>query len=154
MPDVYILMGDHHIGKSSVIRALTGASGHQTRDPWRVETTNGQILEFFIQTRAPQEGKKQFPLDFTITIQNSRAPNILVSLWINGGQPKGLAYIKEFIKPGYAITIKEIVVLGAANLPYNLPQGVPQPRFIPYRKNQRPPINRIASQIRQWWGWL
>jgi len=80
-------------------------------------------------------------------------PNVLVCLWISegNGQPNGHTYIKAFLKEGWNIKEK-IVILGTNELPYDLPQDTPDLKFI--HDSQNRPANWIASQVREWWRWL
>ncbi len=145
MPNIFIVLGDTQTRKSAIIRVLTGAFG---RALFQIATQN-EIIDVFVQIRALQEANIN-PQEFIR--QAADYPNILVSLWISqgNGQPNGLQYIQAFIDTTWPIA--QIVVLGIQNLPYNLPQGLPNPLFISDSRNI--PANQIAHQIRNHWHWL
>ena len=146
MPEVWIIMGDAQVGKSSAIRALTGAF---KSDYTNVQTAHGRLTNIFVQIRSLQENRIS-PERFIKDHRNDQY--ILLSLRINqaGGYPNGLSYIREFNRNGWVI--KGIAVLGTNILPYNLPQGLPNPLFIP--NSQNTPANEVAYRIRQVWNWL
>ncbi len=150
MPDIYIIIGGKNTRKSSTIRALTGA---HSKGIYQIKTANN-VLDTYVQISSLQESKIT-PQDFIKTINSSNANHVILSLWINASKkyvnqhPHGVNYIDEFIKAGWEI--KQITVLGAANLP-NLPNNAPHPNYIQNAQNM--PSNQIASQIRSIWNWL
>lgn len=147
MPNVFIIMGIRNGKKSAAIRALSGAF---KRGKYSVATLNGNI-DVFIQISSLQESKIS-PQAFIREVNQNRYPNVLVCLWISQGrgQPTGETYIQNFLNAGW--NIQQIVILGANNLPYNLPQNTTHPNYIPNSQNL--PANHIASQIRSLWQWL
>lgn len=92
-----------------------------------VQTVHGRLTDIFVQIRSLQENGIS-PQRFINDHKNDRY--ILLGLRINqaGGCPNGLSYIQDFIRNGWVIN--GVAVLGTNNLPYNLPQGVPNPFFI------------------------
>jgi hypothetical protein len=147
MVEVYLILGDHNVRKSSTVRALTGIGNRGTRTG---ATITGNI-DVYIEVRALQENNIQ-PSDFTQqVVPASGCQYVLVPLRIQqvNNLPSGNDYIQHFITAGW--TMQQVVVLGMAFIP-PLPGGAPNPNFIP----QAPmtPANNIASQIRGWWGWL
>ena len=146
MPDVYVIMGDKNTRKSSTIRALTGV---YNKGVYEIAIQGGQVIDVFVQISSLQESGIS-PQEFIKETKNYQ--HILLSLWIlsGNGQPDGLTYIQDFINAGW--DIREIVVLGMNNLPYNLPTNAPKPKYIQNSINL--PANQIASQIRNWWKWF
>jgi hypothetical protein len=147
MPNIFIIIGEDNTRKSSTIRALTGAS---KRNVYQVATIN-QHIQIFVQISALQEQGKS-PQQFMNEITQMSCPNVLLSLRINavGRQPNSLTYIQNFLGANWCI--REIVVLGTNQLPYNLPNNLPTINYIPNARNMT--NNEIASKIRQWWQWL
>ncbi len=148
MPNIFIILGGRNTRKSSTIRALTGVSRENI---YQVAIQRG-IIDVFVKISSLQESKIS-PEDFISEVNQNRYQNVLVSLWIarSGQQPDGNVYIQNFLRTGW--NIREIVVLGRDSLPYNnLPQGLPEPRFI--LNSREMPVNQIASQIRERWQWL
>jgi len=152
MPDLYIIMGDRNVRKSSTIRALTGA---YNKGVYKIAIKSGQVIDVFVQISSLQESKIS-PEDFIKEVNSEKYKHVLLSLWISPGneQKSGLDYINEFIKEK-EWSIKEIVVLGMNESEKNnlgLPTNVPTPNFI--QNSGSLPANQIASQIRNWWCWL
>jgi hypothetical protein len=162
MPNVYAILGESNTGKSSTVRALTGAG--QLQEAWRVATTlPPSNIEVYVQIRSLQEEKGIQPMALTDRITelnkwraahpNNYAPvtNLLIPLRISAFNncPDGAAYLKHFASVGW--NIMPIVVLGAAVLPAGLPVRVPT-LSIPGSASM--PANGIASQIRPLWNWL
>ena len=147
MQDVFIIMGDRNTRKSATIRALTGAF---RKGEYQV-ATHIINMDVFVQISSLQESGISTQ-DFIREANQNSCINVLVSLWIHqgNGQPNGLTYIQDFLNAGW--NLRDIVVLGINNLPYNLPTGSSNPNFIPNSQNL--PANQIASQIRGWWQWI
>ena len=148
MPDIYVIMGDRDVKKSSTIRALTGAARETV---FEVATEEGNI-DVFIKLSSLQESGEE-PEEFINEVTDGGYSHVLISLWIrqrNEQLPDGLTYIHRFLDAGW--NIRQIVVLGAEELPYELPQAVENVHYIPDAENM--PTNQIAHQIREWWRWL
>lgn len=145
-PEIWIIIGKGSVGKSTAIRALTGAARVCITN---VQTHQGTLRDVFVQIRSLQE-KKITPSAFIRAHKNDRF--ILLSLRIDalGIYPNGITYIQDFIKNNWII--REIVVLGTNTLPYTLPRGLPTPLYIP--NSRHIPANQVASQIRGVWNWL
>lgn len=148
MPHVFIVLGDANTRKSSTVRALTGIA---KRGVYQVAIAHGDDIQVFVQVVACQE-EPISPEDFVNRVTRKNCTNVLVSLRITGcnGQPGGDVYIERFLHEGW--NAREIVILGVDQLPYELPQNLPEPNSIP--RSQNAAANRIASQIRGWWRWL
>lgn len=140
-PEIWVIMGRAAVGKSSTIRALTGA--YNSRNI-RVQTIQG-ILDIFVQVRSLQEIGVN-PVTFIHAHLNDRY--ILLSLRSNSLAqfPNGLVYLRAFINSNWII--KGIVVLDNT-LPYTLP-----PTLSPSYINNSIPINHIARKIRCIWEWI
>ena len=146
MPDMYLIMGDRDVRKSSTIRALTGAP---RKNVYEVATAEGNI-DVFVQLSSLQESEIE-PEEFIDEVGGYL--HVLISLWIrqrNEQLPDGLTYIRHFLDAGW--NIRQVVVLGAEELPYELPLAVENVHYIPDAENM--PTNQIAHQIREWWQWL
>lgn len=146
MPKVWIVMGNAQVGKSSAIRALTGVYRSGRTD---VQTVHGRLNGIFVQVRSLQE-KGISPQDFISARDDDEY--ILLALRVNqaGGCPNGLSYMQAFT--GNNWMINRVTVLGTDNLPYNLPQGIPNPLYI--RNSGNIPANQTAHRIRNAWDWL
>ena len=149
MPQTWIIMGGANVGKSALIRALTGVA--RKTENWPVATRSGTI-NVTIYVRSLQE-KGISPGQFIQ--QNKGASYILLPLRVNATRrfPDGLQYILTFLQAGWVVN--DIVVLNRTSLPYSLPQGAPPPYFIPQHIGRRGmPANQAASIVKQRWNWL
>jgi hypothetical protein len=148
MSNIFAIIGERNTRKSATTRALTGAF---KRGVYQIETSGGDIIDFFVQISSLQESGIS-PKEFIEECNQNSYSDVLVCLWISGGngQPNGLTYIQNFLNAGW--DIREIVVLGTNKLPYTLPQHTPTPNFV--SNSQNLPANNIASRIREWWQWL
>jgi len=150
MPTLYVILGDANTRKSSTVRALTGVA---RRRSVTVGTTVGDI-DVFVQVSSLQESEIM-PADFISEMTSAGHQNIVVTLWVSsrvtstGTYPQGIVYLQEFIAAGW--TLAQIVVLGASTFS-GAPPATPAPHFIP--NSRTTPVNRIAAQVRSWWGWL
>jgi len=145
-PEVWIIMGNRAVGKSTAIRALTGIYQSKKTD---VKTLEDVLECIFVHVRSLQEKKIQ-PSSFINDHNNNRY--VLLSLRVDkiGNFPKGLEYIQKFINNNW--DIRKIVVLGTNNLPYTLPGELPAPIFI--TNSNDIPANQVAHEIREDWNWL
>ena len=151
MPDFFAIVGYPNCRKSSTVRALTGVWQRGTR----MVATNAGTFDFFIQITSLQEARIM-PDAFVTEMRNNNSQRILAPLWIDPladgpvTYPNTADYLQHFLANGW--TIREVVVLGANALPYQLPAGCPNPHFV--GNPVQLATNEIASRIRNWWGWL
>jgi hypothetical protein len=150
MPTAYVILGNANTRKSSTARALTGVA---RRKSVTVATNTGNI-EIFVQISSLQESEIQ-PSDFVAEMNSGGYENVLVTLWVServtssDTYPQGVDYLQVFIDDGWSIAY--VVVLAASTF-HGSPTGTPSPHFIP--DSRTTPVNSIAAQIRDWWGWV
>jgi len=135
MPQVYVVIGEHDKGKSSLIRALTGvgscvkATGNEEEtlrlpsgeiyevrktDRWRVAYLDGGVLPTYIQASAPQEVKPRLSARVLIERVNAvGVDRVIVALRDVGHQ----AYLSAFRAEGWTIVEepRTLDLLGTAN---------------------------------------
>lgn len=147
MVTVYAILGDSNTRKSSTVRALTGVA---QRKEVRVATVAGDI-DVFVNIKSLQEANIS-PQQFIREVAAGEYTNVLVPLLVSemNIHPQEADYIQAFLNAGW--TIQQLVVLGALSLATPLPAGIPRPNFV--SDSTSIPVNRIASRVRSWWGWL
>lgn len=144
---VYVIAGASQSGKSSAIRALTGAARHGTR---RLRTTAGPEISVYVQLQSlDEEGIDANAFLRRVEQAQPHADHVLVALRIRTAMDS----INLFVGHGWHIA--DVVVLGQAwpqgdaweQLRVNLadPHAVPDARELP--------INEIAHRLRNKWGW-
>jgi hypothetical protein len=158
MPNVWVVIGNRGVRKSSTIRALTGVGnvprvpGPQDSPPlWNVSYANprapGQTT--FVYPKALQEERLQSQA-FIAIVAASGAADVIVALRRHParGCPTAEAYLAAFQRAGW--TIAGCAVLGPNAPPLLIPlPGVP-PILIPAAPIT--PSNAIAAQLRRAWG--
>lgn len=142
MKNLYIILAEAHMGKSSLMRCLTGI--YRSKKTW-VKTNQGN-MEIYVFTSSLQE-KKCGIQEAINNINNTPVDDVFVAIRIDstGGCPIGQDYYNAFTN---LYNIKEVVILGTnqMNIPNNLITRIPNPRL-------NPP-NDDARVVRNSWGWV
>lgn len=141
---IYLVIGDQNVGKSSIIRSLTGirVSGQTT-----LRFLNNIDELFYVQMTSLQEESRQTVQEATDTISASECSFHLIALrYSPAGQnyPNAEAYITAFINADFIIS--GVAYLGEEAIPINFNNNLIQLCF-PYAQT----INKNASDIRNTW---
>lgn len=148
--NVYLILGEANSGKSSCVRALTGAGRTKvvsvaTRDGnRRVFTVLGALQELgWTTTQLIAKASSKDCTDVLVPLRIRRR--------ITGGKryPPASKYVSEFLATGWHI--QGFAVLGATSLEEQLPGGVPRALFLPDAATN--PVNETAARIRRSWDW-
>ncbi len=153
MPNIFIVIGNAHAGKSSLIRCLTGL-GRKKDEPWRVATEQNPNMPIFVLISALQESENyaMTPAQFIEEVNEKEFENVLVPLRISssGAFPDCYEYINAFHNACWEII--QIVVLGEKFEVDKLPAGLPIPLII--NSSRENPANQNAANVRNKWGWI
>ena len=145
-PEIWIVLGYPGAGKSTAIRALTGAFSktHQS-----VDTVGGILEDMFIHIRSIQE-VSMMPEDFIETYKDERY--ILTSLRVEGHSryPNGSEYIHAFIEAGWKIN--HLAILNKSDENMDFPSG--SHISISVSDSDTIPPNRLANHLRVLWRWI
>ena len=159
MTEFWAVIGDGGAGKSSLIRALTGAGNIGNKQEsdnrqWNmayVGLNAPQHILTFVQGASLQEVPK-LPIEFVNWVKDSEVNRVIVALRINeskkGGvtYPDAATYLKYFIKKaGWTMN-------GSAQLDVLSVPGFPAPIAVAGR--QANPANQSAAALRAAWGIL
>ena len=180
MVAAYVILGRAKMGKSTTLKALTGALPERGYKITTITKSDGPEIKIWVEESAPQEGQirsngteikvwveesapQEGPLDwsrrkrpilpdeFIKQVNSSGCQHVLIPLRIK--EPKFTSapkdYMDAFTKVGW--TIQPLVVLGEKKeFNETLPAGTPSPLFI---KPKSTTPEKIASKIRERWGW-
>lgn len=148
--DAYIIIGRQRVGKSSVIRALTGLRGAGQR---LMMPLSGPNFQLWTENMSLQETPIA-PAAFISKIAAKPVQAVLIALWPRECNSRGItypdhnAYIAAFTGAGW--TIKHIVHLySGTSAP---PIGVSSP-FTSLTSSPALPFNKLAADIRLLWHW-
>ncbi|MBU3810671.1 MAG: hypothetical protein H9893_03325 [Candidatus Niameybacter stercoravium] len=151
-PNLYIIMGETNMKKSSTIRCLTGIHNKNTFD---IKHQNGNVKPTFVLASSLQEAKIS-ESDFVVLVNGQKKyhTDICLCLRINPYRPQGsnttfnsgADYIRYFMNLGWNIVevvdfqeAKNVITLG------NMPQGISTHTI--YDTNTKT-SNEIAKVIR------
>ena len=145
--DVYLLIGNNHTRKSSLLRALTGCFNRNVRD---IELVNGKSIRLYARCTALQESRTE-AADFVLEAGRHRCQAVALCLLPEANPldpqrwPDANRYIQSFQQAGW--TVRKTAVLGAhpvkpaAGAVVHLPSVLHQP------------INSTAATLRSHFGW-
>ena len=148
MADVYIVAGDGSCGKSSTIRALTGA---RVRGKINIAFSTPQgILDAWVEIRSLQESPNDLsPENFNQVLKNSGCQLAIIALRANqyNGQPDVQNYIDALQNAGHRIA-------GFGQLGSHWPQPTTNPQIqvvpVPVQSANSAP-NQRAALLRTAW---
>jgi energy-coupling factor transporter ATP-binding protein EcfA2 len=146
MDAVYIVLGNQGVGKSTCIRALTGA---YKRGFMLVRLTNDRDIEVFVQVRALQEAPFR-PEDFIEEMNGKNVDYILTALHISGRSGNTCSDFVNAFQNAWPDVQLVIQVLGQENPPPEI-QNIALHR-IANSRNLAP--NSLANQVRPRFGWV
>jgi ATPase subunit of ABC transporter with duplicated ATPase domains len=145
--EAYVLIGNPHTRKSTLMRCLTGCYSRSVRD---IATQRGDTLRLYARVTALQESRTEVA-DFINEVQRSRCKQVLFSLWPEANTldpqrwPEAASYLQSLQQAGWAF--RKVAVLGAYPLKVDLGDVAHFPNVL----NQ--PINASAQLIRQHFAW-
>lgn len=150
--DAYIIIGEAEVGKSSLIRALTGIRNDDER---LISLRGGPDFQLWAKDSSLQEASVE-PRDFISEATGKMVDAVLCALWPKSRRSKGvtypdeLGYLQAFHAAGW--TIQPIVVLakGGNHPTVRLPVGVTSTNFSNIRTS---PFNSFSASVRLHWGW-
>ena len=147
--DAYIVIGNSHTRKSSLVRCLSGCFNRSVRD---IQLINGRApLRLYARVGAAQETRKT-PEEFVAEILASRCAAVLCCLLPNALPnepelyPDAKAYIAHFETAG--LRVRALAVLGQNN------GGLRGARLRQFAQATTLPINLTASEVRAFFGWV
>ena len=155
MPNVWVVIGQHHARKSSTIRALTGVGNVPrpnlqgvpaiTVPPLRdVEYVNRGVIQTYVYACALQE-LGLAPQPFVRMVNASGTTEVIVALRYSHRLGDAVTYLNAFNgQPGWVIA--GYAVLGPEPIIPGFPGGI----LIP--QNTSMPSNAIAALLRGRWG--
>jgi hypothetical protein len=148
MPNAYLIIGNVSTRKSATIKALSGMG---SRGLFNIVTSSNREEIVYVRVSALQE-EYILPDDFCDCVEEEKYENILIPLMIKETKqcPGALRYIQTLQARGWKI--RQIVILGQADLPYSLPSDITNINYIP--DSTQTPNYRKAAQICKWWDWM
>lgn len=147
--DAYVLIGNPHTRKSSLLRCLTGCFNRSVRD---IELQRGGAVRLYARVAALQESRTR-PDEFLAEAARSRCTHAAFALWPEAHPndpeqwPDAPAYLAALRTAGWQV--RKVALLGAHPLPLGL--GADAQQF-PSVRHQ--PLNLTAQRIRQHFGWV
>jgi energy-coupling factor transporter ATP-binding protein EcfA2 len=145
-PEIWVVLGYPGSGKSTAIRALTGAF---SKTHMSVDISGGTLEDMFVHIRSIQE-VGMMPDDFIDAYKDERY--ILTSLRVEGQSryPNGSEYIQAFIEAGWRIN--HLAILNRADENMDFPGG--SQMSISVSNSDTIPPNRLANHLRVLWKWI
>ncbi|MGC4076543.1 MAG: hypothetical protein QM702_05820 [Rubrivivax sp.] len=147
--EAYVLIGNPHTRKSSLVRSLTGCFNRSLRD---IQPASGAaVLRLYARAGALQETRTT-PADFAAEVGSRRCSAVLFCLWplANPIDPQNLpdagTYLEHLQSEGWRL--KSIAVLGQN------PGGWRGATMRQFPQAPVDPINVTAQHLRSHFGWL
>jgi hypothetical protein len=146
--DAYIVIGNPHTRKASLVRSLTGCFNRSVRDI--LPRQGSSALRVYARVGALQETKTR-PEDFLHEVARARCAAVLCCLWPSAHPhepteyPDAQEYIRQFKAGGWRI--RSIAVLGQNA------GGIRSPDLRQFAQATVSPINVTASAVRAHFGW-
>lgn len=147
--EAYVLIGNPHTRKSTLLRCLTGCFNRSVRD---IALQRGGQTRLYARVAALQESRTEVA-DFMAEVARSRCQQVAFALWPDAQPhdpqrwPGASAYLQALREAGWAVP--KLVVLGAH--PWQAGGGADLLR-LPEVLTQ--PVNLSAQRIRQHFGWV
>jgi hypothetical protein len=151
----WIILGKKNTRKGSVIRSITGVTSKKVVD---VSLASGLRLNLWSAVMSLNEGGNPETPEEWIAVRQAdcaQAPmlsrfNALVALRLDEGRLGFEAedYVRAMIAAG--VIIESFVTLGEPSRSWVITSGVPHGSVL----DVTAPTNLIASQVRQFWGWI
>ncbi len=147
--DFYLVIGNNHTRKSSVVRSLSGCFNRSLRD---IQLLDGKApLRVYARAGAVQETRKT-PQEFLAEIPRARCTAVLCCL-LPAAQPNepelypdAQAYIAHFKAAGHRIRAVAVLGQNAGGLRGGHLRQFPQAPITP--------VNQTAQGVREFFGWM
>lgn len=141
MVDVWVVIGEANVHKTSSIRALTGAG--RTESKWKIRYHDGDKLTY-VHPSGLQEMKKA-PEGFIEKVHEAAADRVVVALRNRParGCPDAATYLSAFRNVGWNI-------VGQALLGFEV-SSEGAGALVPVPDASSTPSNEIAAQLRRAW---
>lgn len=147
--DLYVIVGNAHTRKSSVMRSLTGCFNRSLRD---IQTSDGRApIRLYVRVGALQETRCTAE-ELAAEVQRHRPQAVLCGLWPSDHPheprryPGAVQYLAAFDALGWRRRAVAVLGQNAAGL-----RGAKLMAF-PLAPTQ--PINVTAHAVRQHFGWI
>ena len=147
--DAYVVIGNPHTRKSSLVRCLTGCFNRSARD---IQPADGRpVLRLYARVGALQDTRTR-PEDFVAETLRSRCAAVLYCLAPTanpqhpGLYPDASSYLAHFEATGWRL--RSIAVLGQNA------GGVRSPLLRQFPLATTAPINVTAQAVRAHFGWV
>jgi GTPase SAR1 family protein len=151
--DAYIIVGKASVGKSSLVRALTGIRNADKRLMAKPSAPN---FTLWAKDSSLQEARIN-PQSFIAEVTFQNVDAALCTLWPRSCRSKGIVYpdaaryIRVFQTAGWNIQPVILLDNGSSTFSVSFPGTVLSSRFSNVRTN---PFNSFAALIRAHWGWI
>jgi hypothetical protein len=146
--DAYVVIGNPHTRKSTLVRCLTGCFNRSVRD---IQPADGRpVLRLYARVGALQETRTR-PEDFVAEVQRSRCTAVLCCLAPTANlqqpslYPDASSYLADFEAAGWRL--RSIAVLGQNG------GGLRSPLLRQFPLATTAPINVTAQAVRAHFGW-
>lgn len=147
--DLYLIVGNTHTRKSSVMRSLTGCFNRSVRD---IQPLDGRApIRLYVRVGALQETRCTAE-DLASEAQRQRAQAVLCGLWPTAHPhepqrfPAAAAYVAALEALGWKR--RAVAVLGQNT------GGLRGARLLAFPMAPTQPINVTAHGVRQFFGWV
>lgn len=147
--DLFVIVGNPHTRKSSVMRCLTGCFNRSLRD---IQPTDGRApLRMYVRVGALQETHCTAE-DLAAEAQQRRAQAVLCGLWPSAHPhdplrwPAAADYLAAFEAMGWR---RRAVALLGQN-----PGGLRGAQVMAFPQAPTQPVNVTAHAVRQFFGWI
>lgn len=147
--DAYIIIGNTHTRKASVLRSLTGCFNRSVRDILPLGAKSA--LRLYARVGSLQETRTR-PEDFLLEVQSKRCSTVLCCLSPSAHPiepdlyPDAQHYLAAFKAAGWRI--QSIAVLGQNA------GGIRSAKLAQFPQSGTTPINITAQGVRAHFGWL
>ena len=146
--DLYLIVGNPHTRRASVVRSLTGCFNRSVRD---IELLSGKAtLKLYARVGSLQETKTR-PQDFVTEVAAARCQAVLCCVVPNALAsaptlyPSAQDYLDHFKAQGWRV--RSIAVLGQNS------GGIKAPTLRQFPQSGTAPINITAGAVRKHFGW-
>ncbi len=149
--DAYIVIGDQHSYKSSVLRSLSGSRKYGVRP---CVILPNPVQDVYVRLSSLQEANGFLPAAFVARVSASGATSALFALRpkSRGAFPNADAYVHYFINTA-GWTIQRVAIMNSVVNPLATPLPV---ACLGYFALGAPPVavNQVASGVRAHFNWL
>ncbi len=147
--DAYLIIGNTHTRKSSIVRCLSGCFSRSLRD---IQLRDGKTqLRLYARAGSIQETRKT-PDEFLAEVPRARCAAVLCCLLPEAQPnepelyPDASTYVARFKAAG--MRIRAIAVLGQNA------GGLRGPHLRQFPQAPTAPVNLTASEVREFFGWV